>query len=44
MNSFIKERLTARIILLNEKNQIFLLKVLPNSIVIDPKHPTTDPF
>jgi 8-oxo-dGTP pyrophosphatase MutT (NUDIX family) len=44
MNSCIRERLTSRIILLNEKNQIFLLKVLPNTIVFEVKNPTTVPF
>ncbi len=44
MSIRIQERLTARIILLNEKNHIFLLKVLPNTIVVDPKYSRTVPF
>jgi 8-oxo-dGTP pyrophosphatase MutT (NUDIX family) len=44
MTNSINERLTSRIILLNEKNHIFLLKVLPNTIVVDPKNSRTVPF
>lgn len=44
MNRCIQERPTSRIILLNEKNHIFLLKVLPNNIVMDPINTRTVPF
>jgi len=38
------KRLTARIILLNEHNEIFLLKILPNKFVIDPKYENLVPY
>ncbi|MGB8468144.1 MAG: NUDIX domain-containing protein [Candidatus Babeliales bacterium] len=44
MKDHMNERLTARIILLNTKNEIFLLKVLPNVIVVDPHHPNHTHF
>ncbi|MBY0109770.1 MAG: NUDIX domain-containing protein [Candidatus Babeliaceae bacterium] len=37
-------RLTSRVILLNEKKQIFLLKVLPNAIVVNPGHSASQPY
>ncbi len=37
-------RLTSRIILLNENKQIFLLKVLPNTIVVNPGHSSSQPY
>ncbi len=44
MNNCIQERITSRILLLNEKNEIFLLRVLPNTIVIDPKNLLSGPY